>query len=75
MSKLQQLAEMYGYQSGTELILSEADPFKTFAGVPAICTNEGCSYTAEYEPDSREGWCEVCKDNSVQSCLVLAGMI
>lgn len=75
MSKLQDLAEAYGYDSGTELILAEAGIANINPGVPAICTNEGCNYVAEYEPDSRKGWCESCQTNSVQSALVLAGMI
>lgn len=75
MSKLQKLAEAYGYDSGSDLIVAEASPFKASPGVPAICTNPGCGFTAEYEPDSREGWCENCETNTVKSCLVLAGMI
>ena len=27
---------------------------------PAICVREGCDYTADMEPDRREGYCEVC---------------
>ena len=30
-----------------------------------------CKYTAEVEPDSRDGWCEVCEFPSVISCLEL----
>lgn len=71
MSKLQKLAEIYGYNSGAELILKEA----VDSLVPAICTNEDCSYIEEYEPDCSRGWCYECEDNSMQSCLVLAGMI
>jgi hypothetical protein len=47
-----------------------------FDGIcPAICMNEGCDETYEYEPDSTEGWCEACGTNSVKSALILAGMI
>jgi hypothetical protein len=37
--------------------------------------NEGCEYTARYEGDQREGWCEECGENSVASALVLAEII
>jgi len=42
---------------------------------PAICLNGGCDYTAEMEPDQREGWCEACGTNTVASALILAGII
>ena len=39
-----------------------------------ICTN--CeAYVEPVEPDCTNGWCEECKTNSVQSALVLAGII
>jgi hypothetical protein len=43
--------------------------------VPAICMNPGCDYTTEYEPDSEEGWCEICGTGSCESGLSLAGLI
>lgn len=43
--------------------------------VPGICMNDGCDYTAEYEPDQDGGWCEECQMRSVASALVLAGLI
>jgi len=42
---------------------------------PGICMNEGCDYTTEVEPDSRDGWCEGCGTNSVKSALILGGII
>jgi hypothetical protein len=42
---------------------------------PAICMNEGCDYTAETEPDQDAGFCEECRTNSMQSALILAGLI
>jgi len=42
---------------------------------PSICMNEGCSYTAKYEGDCRDGWCEACGENTVVSALVLAEII
>ena len=48
----------------------------TFDSVaPGICTNKGCEYTTEVEPDQREGYCEKCGTNTVKSCLILAGII
>lgn len=41
----------------------------------AICVNEGCDYSTEMEPDQDAGWCEECGTNSLQSALVLAGLI
>ena len=42
---------------------------------PAICMNDGCSYTAEMEGDQDRGWCEECRTNTMKSALVLAGII
>lgn len=36
---------------------------------------EGCDYTTEYEPDSRQGYCESCGGNSVVSIFVLMGVM
>ena len=43
--------------------------------VPGICTNDGCEYTTNVEPDQAEGWCELCGTQTVCSGLVLAGVI
>jgi hypothetical protein len=43
--------------------------------VPGICMNPECDYTTEVEPDQKEGWCEECGTRSVQSGIVLAGLI
>lgn len=42
---------------------------------PAICVNRDCDYSTEMEPDQDAGWCEACGTNSLQSALVLAGLI
>lgn len=42
---------------------------------PAICLNDGCDWTTNYEPDQDRGYCEACETNSVGSALVLAGCI
>ena len=69
--KLDQLVESEGYDSLDDLIAATVSDSVS----PAICLNEGCDYTAEMEPDQREGWCEACGTNTVASALVLAGFI
>jgi hypothetical protein len=68
--KLAHLADAYG--STVEELLEE---WGHDSVVPGICMNPGCDYTAEYEPDQREGWCDVCGTQSVKSLLVLQGVI
>lgn len=41
--------------------------------IPGICTQ--CHYTTFVEPDQDRGWCEECKANTVQSGLILGGVI
>jgi hypothetical protein len=42
---------------------------------PAIRVNEDCNFTCEMEPDQDAGYCEECRTNSMQSALILAGLI
>ena len=42
---------------------------------PAICKSEGCGHVTTMEPDQDGGYCEKCGNNTVVSCLVLAGVI
>ena len=42
---------------------------------PGICMNPDCDYTCEVEPDCTNGWCENCSTSTVQSALILAGII
>lgn len=69
--KLQRLAELEGFDDIDDLI----NHASVDSVVPAICINQGCEYTTEMEPDQDKGWCESCQTNSVQSCLVLLGII
>jgi hypothetical protein len=70
MSKLDQLAKSEGVD------IMEILEQGTFDGVClGICTNKGCDYTVEVEPDCSDGWCENCETNTVKSALILAGMI
>lgn len=71
-SKLGQLLEMEGLSLDE---IMEESLFGASIGVPAICMNECCDFTAEYEPDSEDGWCDECGDNTVKSALILGGMI
>lgn len=43
--------------------------------VMGICINRDCDYTTEVEPDCREGYCEECESQTVQSPLVIRGII
>ena len=69
--KLQTLAEDWGYENPDAMI---ADTFIDSVS-PGICMNERCDYSTEIEPDSREGWCELCGTQSVTSAQVLAGFL
>lgn len=56
---------------------SDESLFETAMDEPAaICVNPDCKAMAEnMEPDQDEGFCEECRENSVVSVLVLAGLI
>jgi len=68
--KLKTLADQYALSTDELLIEWGLESL-----VPAICMNPGCEYTAEYEPDQREGWCDACGTGSVTSFLVLLGLL
>jgi len=69
--KLQTLCEIEGFDS-IEQMLEQA----TFDSVaPGICKNPDCDYSCNVEPDSDSGYCEDCEENTVVSCLMLAGII
>ena len=69
--KLATLAEHYGYADVMEM-LEEATCDSI---VPAICTEPGCTYSRDLEPDAENCPCENCGERSVTSCLILAGLI
>jgi hypothetical protein len=69
--KLTKLIEIEGYDSIEQL----AEAVLSDAVSPAICMNEGCDFACEMEPDQDAGYCEECRTNSVQSALILAGLI
>ena len=41
----------------------------------AICVNQRCNYVQDMEPDQDRGWCPECSDQSMQSALMLRGLI
>jgi hypothetical protein len=67
--KLDQLLEIEGYDTLEELL----EAVFSDSVSPGICTNEGCDYTTEVEPDQDGGWCEVCGTGTVKSAPILAG--
>ena len=69
--KLDKLIEIEGFPNVEALLEATI----TDSVSPAICMNDGCSYSAEMEPDQDRGWCEECGTNSMKSALVLAGII
>jgi hypothetical protein len=71
MAKLDQLLEIEGYSTLEQLL--EAVFWGSVS--PGICTNDGCDYTTEVEPDQARSWCEVCGTGTVKSAPILAGII
>jgi hypothetical protein len=62
------------YGDGTDDPLSMLKDAVHDSVCPGICRI--CEGTfEEVEPDQDCGWCEHCNENSVISCLVLAGLI
>jgi hypothetical protein len=70
-AKLRTLVEIEGYSSLNDLLQATI----TDSVSPAICVTVGCDYTCGMEPDQDRGWCESCGNNTVQSALILAGII
>ena len=66
-NKLQELCELEG-MTGVEMVRSAV----VDGTCPSICMNDGCDFTADYEPDSRDGWCDECETNTVMSGLELS---
>jgi len=69
--KLTQLADSEGFDT----VMAMLEEASVDSVSPGICTNPGCDYTIEVEPDQEEGWCESCNQGTVASALVLAGLI
>lgn len=71
MSKAQECAEQYGFDSPFELM----EEYITDSICPGICTNPDCDCTTNVEPDSSSGYCEVCETQTVASVMILEGVI
>jgi hypothetical protein len=70
-AKLATLMKIEGYDSIEDL----AQAILSDSVSPAICMNEDCDFTCEMKPDQDAGYCEECRTNSMQSALILAGLI
>ena len=70
-AKLHALAREFGHPSVEKLL----EVAVTDSVAPAICVQDGCNFTTVMEPDQRDGYCELCGGRTVQSALVLAGVI
>jgi hypothetical protein len=70
-AKLDELVDAGGFDSLDDLLLAVISDSVS----PGICTNPGCHYTTEVEPDQNQGYCEICGTQTVKSALVLAGVI
>lgn len=68
-AKLEVLRQSEGFDTLDEMLQEAA--FDSIS--PGICL--ACDYTTEIEPDQDRGWCENCRENTVVSALVLAGLI
>ncbi len=73
-SKLQTLTKIEGYDDPIAMLEAEFDSGYR-PGVPGICSNPGCDYSKDVEPDSKSGWCESCESNTVVSTIFLLGAI
>ena len=70
-AKLLKLAEIAGLPNVADLVDRAAHE----PTAPGICSNQGCKYSCDVEPDQDRGWCEVCGASTVKSSLVLANLI
>ena len=70
-AKLSKLIESEGFENLEEML--QAAAFDSVS--PGICVNPDCNHTVEVVPDQNRGWCEACETQTVQSALILAGLI
>ena len=68
-AKLAKIAEAEGFPTIDDLFEAAAAD----SVVPGICMT--CDWVCDVEPDQDQGWCENCDANTVQSALVIAGLI
>jgi len=65
--------DVEGFDSIEEMIEDAESGFR--AGYPGICMNPNCDYCIDVEPDQDEGWCELCRTNTVKSFYILLGVL
>jgi len=70
-SKLAILCEIEGFEDSEAM----AEAYICDSICPAICMTEGCDYTAHYEPDCQDGYCDECGGQTMQSAMILMGII
>lgn len=68
---VQELAELEGFDDVTFLL----EEHICDSLCPAICTNTGCDHQDELEHDARNVTCPDCNTKTVQSIMVLEGII
>jgi hypothetical protein len=69
--KLTRLAELMGFATKEDLIRF----YLNDQTVPGICINPDCEYRIFVERDERQELCQREGTYTVQSCLVIAGLI
>ena len=69
--KLDKLVELKGFKDDDEL----AKEFMFDSLCPGICMNPNCDCIYITGADQRNGWCDNCKTDSVESVLSLMGLI
>ena len=69
--KLQTLADYEGFTDVQEMF----ERTSLDSVMPGICTNDGCSYICDVEPDQEHGWCRDEGTQTVSSAIMLGGMI
>jgi len=69
--KLTRLARLKGFRTKEALL----HIYIREITVPGICFRSNCDGVAEVARDERADVCPTCGKNTVQSCLVIAGLI
>ena len=69
--KITRLAQLEGFRTKGALL----HIYIREITVPGICFQSDCDGVAEVARDERAGACPACGQNTVQSCLVIAGLI
>lgn len=69
--KMAKLLEIEGFDTDHAFL----EEFVTDSTCPSICMNDGCDYTEDLEPDQDRGHCPECNTGTLQSGLVLLGVI